>query len=43
MGLLLFADVIAQWALPGGEMPVGIVTAVIGAPFLLILMRRTGG
>ena len=38
--LLLSADLAAQRALPGGELPVGVVTAVLGAPFLLLLMRR---
>lgn len=38
--LLCFADLLAQMAVKGGEVPVGIVTAIIGAPFLLILLRR---
>lgn len=41
MALLIPSDVIAQWALPGGEVPVGIVTAMIGAPFLLTLIRKS--
>ncbi len=41
MSLLTLADVLAQWILPGAELPVGIVTALIGAPFLLLLMRRS--
>lgn len=41
--LLLFADVLAQRLLPGGEIPVGVVTAILGAPFLLALMRRQEG
>lgn len=41
--LLLAADVLAQWGLPGGELPVGVITALIGAPFLLALMRRSDG
>ncbi len=36
--LLAFADVIARSA---GEIPVGIVTALIGAPFFIVLLRRT--
>lgn len=40
MSLLLCADVVAQWGLPGGEVPVGVVTALLGAPFLLVLLRR---
>jgi iron complex transport system permease protein len=40
--LLLAADLIARVALPV-ELPVGVVTAVLGAPFLLYLLaRRTG-
>lgn len=38
--LLLLSDVLAQRLLAGGELPVGIVTAILGAPFLLVLMRR---
>ncbi len=38
--LLLAADFIAQRALPGGEIPVGVVTAIVGAPFLLVLLRK---
>jgi iron complex transport system permease protein len=36
--LLAFADVIARSL---GEIPVGVVTAMIGAPFFLFLLRRT--
>ena len=36
--LLAFADVIARSL---GEIPVGVVTALIGAPFFLFLLRRT--
>jgi iron complex transport system permease protein len=39
-GLLCLADLAAQVAVKGGEVPVGIVTAVIGAPFLMVLLRR---
>lgn len=38
--LLLFADILAQRALPDTELPVGVVTAIIGAPFLLVLLKR---
>lgn len=47
--LLLVADVLAQRGMstlthtPGMEIPVGIVTALIGAPSLLILLRREPG
>jgi len=35
--LLAFADVVARSV---GEIPVGIVTALIGAPFFIVLLRR---
>jgi iron complex transport system permease protein len=38
--LLLLSDVLAQRLVAGGELPVGIITAILGAPFLLVLMRR---
>jgi len=39
--LVLGADVAGQFALPGFTAPVGIVTGVIGAPYLLWLLART--
>jgi iron complex transport system permease protein len=40
--LLLAADLIARRALPGHELPAGAVTALVGAPvLLLLLLRRT--
>jgi iron complex transport system permease protein len=36
--LLAYADVVARLL---GDIPVGVVTAVIGAPFFLALLRRT--
>jgi cobalamin transport system permease protein len=36
--LLSYADVVARVL---GDIPVGIVTAVIGAPFFLALLRQT--
>jgi iron complex transport system permease protein len=38
--ILIFADILSQRLIPGAELPVGIITAVLGAPFLLVLMRR---
>ena len=38
---LLFADLAARTALPGQEMPVGVVTALCGVPFFLLLLRRS--
>lgn len=38
--LLLASDVIGRVVLPTGELPVGIVTAFLGAPVLIVLVRR---
>ena len=38
--LLLWADIFARWLLAPEEIPIGIITALIGAPFLIILVRR---
>ncbi|WP_458040520.1 MULTISPECIES: iron chelate uptake ABC transporter family permease subunit [Bacteria] len=38
--LLLFADIVGRVAIAPGEVPVGIVTAFIGAPALIALVRR---
>lgn len=40
--LLLLADLLAQRSVPGTELPVGAVTAVLGAPTLLLLLRGKG-
>lgn len=37
---LLFCDVIARTVLNGQEMPVGIVTSILGVPFFIFLLRR---
>ncbi len=37
---LVWADVIARVALEPQELPIGIITALVGAPFLLVLVRR---
>ncbi|MDK3157562.1 iron ABC transporter permease [Kamptonema cortianum] len=37
---LTLADLAAQRLLPGGELPVGAVTAILGAPILLILLSK---
>ncbi len=37
---LLWADVVARTLLPGQELPVGILTALCGVPFFLVLLRR---
>ncbi len=38
---LVFADLVARMALAPSEVPLGIVTALIGAPFFIYLLRRT--
>lgn len=39
--LLLGADIIGRIALPVDELPVGVVTAFVGAPVLIALVRRS--
>lgn len=41
--LLLIADIGARFVLPGQEIPVGVVTAFFGAPFLIYLAQRKEG
>lgn len=38
--LLVWADVVARTLLAPQEIPIGIITALVGAPFLLLLVRR---
>jgi iron complex transport system permease protein len=38
--LMLFADLAARLLLAPAELPIGIVTAFIGAPFFLFLLMR---
>jgi iron complex transport system permease protein len=38
--LLLLADIVGRLILPSGELRVGLVTAVVGAPVLIVLARR---
>lgn len=40
---LLLADAAARTVLAPAELPVGVVTALTGAPFFLYLLRRKGG
>jgi iron complex transport system permease protein len=39
--LLIVADTLARWILPGSEIPTGIIVAVIGAPYFLYLLTRS--
>lgn len=40
--LMLISDIVAQRLLAPTSLPVGIVTAVLGAPYFLYLLRRAG-
>ena len=39
--LLLFADLVARLVLAPAELPIGIVTALLGAPFFIYLLLRS--
>lgn len=38
---LVFADLIARLIIAPSELPIGVITALIGAPFFIYLLRRT--
>lgn len=38
---LVWADTLARTAFAPGELPVGVVTALLGGPFFLVLLRRS--
>ena len=38
--LLVLADLIGRWVIAPSELPIGIVTAIIGAPYFLFLLYR---
>jgi len=40
---LVLADLASRMLIAPGELPVGVVTALIGGPFFLVLLRRRGG
>ncbi|QGW26302.1 ABC transporter permease protein [Dietzia sp. DQ12-45-1b] len=40
---LVLADLVARTAMSPGELPIGVVTAAIGAPFFLFVLRRSRG
>jgi len=40
---LVFADVLARTAMSPAELPIGVVTAAVGAPFFLFVLRRSRG
>ena len=39
---LVWADLAARTILPSQELPVGVLTALCGVPFFLVLLRRSG-
>jgi iron complex transport system permease protein len=40
--LLILADLVARTVISPSELPVGVVTALLGGPFFLFLLRREG-
>jgi iron complex transport system permease protein len=38
---LVVADLVARIAVPNTPLPLGVVTAILGAPFFLHLLRRS--
>lgn len=40
---LVLADALSRMLLPAGELPVGIVTSLVGAPFFLYLLKQQRG
>jgi iron complex transport system permease protein len=38
---LVFADIIARSALGGAEIPIGVVTAFVGGPFFIVVLRTS--
>lgn len=41
--VMIAADLLSQRVLPGREVNVGIITALMGAPYFLHILRRSGG
>jgi iron complex transport system permease protein len=39
--LLVLADLVGRWAIAPSELPVGVVTAMIGAPYFMYLLYRS--
>jgi iron complex transport system permease protein len=40
---LVLADLVARTVVAPGELPIGVVTAFVGAPFFAALLRTSGG
>jgi iron complex transport system permease protein len=41
-GLLLIADTAARTIAPPVELPIGLITSLIGAPILILILRKNG-
>ncbi len=42
-GFLVLADVLARSVVSPGELPIGVVTAFVGAPFFVVVLRKSLG
>ena len=42
-GFLVLADLVARVALAPAELPIGVVTAALGGPFFVLVLRRRAG
>ncbi|WP_139805892.1 iron chelate uptake ABC transporter family permease subunit, partial [Pantoea deleyi] len=40
-GVLLAADIVARLALTSAELPIGVVTATLGAPLFILLLVKS--
>jgi iron complex transport system permease protein len=40
---LVLADLVARTVLAPAELPIGVVTAVLGGPFFVAVLRQRGG
>ncbi len=40
---MVLADLLARNVVSPVEVPVGIITAILGGPFFLLLLKRRGG
>ena len=38
--ILLFSDIVCRFIVPPSELPIGIVTSILGAPVFMMLLRR---
>ncbi|MET1011562.1 MAG: iron chelate uptake ABC transporter family permease subunit, partial [Actinomycetota bacterium] len=40
---LILVDILARTAVAPAEIPIGVITAFVGAPFFVLALRRAGG